>query len=62
MGSGDNQEVCEEQPKPSDITSLNNQMLKINLLVTTEFFKNKLQQLNKTQEIEPLNSTNLDDF
>lgn len=39
MGSGDNQEVCEEQPKPSNITFLNNKMLKINFLVTVEFFK-----------------------
>lgn len=39
MGSGDNQEVCEEQPKPSNITFLNNKMLKINFPVTAEFFK-----------------------
>lgn len=62
MGSGDNQEVCEEQPKPSNITFFINKMLKNPLSLQRFFIFNKLQLLRKSQETEPLNTTNFDDF
>lgn len=48
MGSGDNQEVCEEQPKPSDITFLINKMLKRDLSLPRFFFL-----INYNYEIKP---------